>query len=66
MTADDVWHKKENFRGQWLMYDMVRVEGLMHDVRMQIVNVFRWACLGVGGVREVGAIQGSVFFCSQD
>ena len=38
----------------------------MHDVRMQLLNVFRWACLGGGGVREVGAIQGSMFFRSQD
>ena len=27
----------------------------MHDVRMQLVNVFRWECLGgLGGVRESG------------
>jgi len=39
----------------------------MHDVRMQLVNVFRWVCPGGGGVqREVGAIQGSVFFHSHD
>ena len=31
------------------MYDIERIEVLMHDVRMQLVNVFKWACLGGGG-----------------
>ena len=44
----------------WMMYDVEKIEVLVHDVRMQLVNVFRWVCLG-GWLREVGAIQGSVF-----
>ena len=37
------------------MYDIERIEVLVHDVRMQLVNAFRWACLG--GFREVGTIH---------
>ena len=37
----------------------------MHDVRMQLLDVFRWVCPG-GEFREGGTIQGSVFFRSQD
>ena len=31
----------------------------MHDVRMQLLDVFRWVCPG-GEFRQGGAIQGSV------
>ena len=46
-----------------MMCDIEKIEILMYDVRMQLVNVFRWAFRR--GFREVGAIQGSVFFRSQ-
>ena len=42
------------------MYDIERIEVLMHDVRMQLVNVFRWACLGA--VQRSG-YHTSPFFC---
>ena len=45
-----------------MMYDLQRSDVHMHDVRMQLVDVFRWG----GGFREVGATQGSVVFRSQD
>ena len=32
--------------------DIERIEVLVHDVRMQLVNVFRWVCLGGGGGSE--------------
>ena len=38
----------------------------MHDVRVQIVDVFGWVCPRGGELRDGSAIQGSVFFCSQD
>ena len=37
-----------------MMCDIERIEVFMHDVRMQLVNAFRWVCLG------------GVFFCSHD
>ena len=37
----------------------------MHDVRMQLLDVFLWVCPG-GEFREGGAIQGLVFFRSRD
>ena len=40
-----------------MMYDKERIEVLMHDVRMQLVNVFRWACLG-GRVQRSGCHTG--------
>ena len=47
-----------------MMYDIAGIVVLMHDVKMQLVNVFRWAFLE-GEFREVGAIQG-LLFCSQN
>ena len=51
-----------------MMYDIKkgRIEVLMHDVRMQLVDMFRWVCPRGGEFREGDAIQGSVFFLSQD
>ena len=70
VTVDDVWHKKGvgvlEVNMTVDMYDRHRIEVFMHDVRMQLVNVFMWMCLVGGWVRRVGAIQGSMFFCSQD
>ena len=43
------------------MHDIERIEVLMYDVRMQLVDVFRWVCPR-GMFREVGGIQISVFF----
>ena len=43
-----------------------RIEVLMHDVRKQLVDVFRWVCPRGREFREGGATQGSVFFRSQD
>ena len=52
-----------------MMYDIESIEVLVHNVRMQLVDVFRWVCPrggGGGGFREVSVLQGSMFFCSQD
>ena len=38
-----------------MMYDIERIEVLMHDVRMQLVNVFKGACLGGGGGQRSGS-----------
>ena len=50
-----------------MVYDIERNEVLMHDVRMQLVDVFRWAYPGGGDSEKwVPYMQGSVFFRSQD
>ena len=38
----------------------------MHDVRMQLLDVFLWVCPRGGEFREGCAIQGLVFFRSRD
>ena len=41
-----------------MMYDIESIEVLVHDVRMQLVGVFRWVCPRGGGVQRSECVTG--------